>query len=141
MVDVRVACKQDLEGCLNVERSVMGDDRRAQFLKRQIEEGRLLVAEVEGQTVGFITYETEWFGQVYVSLVCVHPDYRRRGIAQQLFHAVEERCHTGRLFSSSEEDNGVSIKMHEALGFVRNGYIDNLPQQRREIIYFKQVKR
>ena len=98
------------------------------------------MAEAEGRIVGLITYETEWLGQFYVSLICVHPGYRRRGVARRLFGAVEARCETGRLFSSTEEDNHVSIKMHEALGFRRSGYVENLPQPTREIIYSKRVE-
>jgi hypothetical protein len=29
--------------------------------------------------------------------------------------------------------------MHEALGFRRSGYIENLPQPTREVIYFKNL--
>ena len=140
MVSVRAAREDDLEGCLEVDCAVIGDDRRAPFLKARIEQDRLYVAEVEGRIVGLIAYETEWIGQFYVSLVCVHPDYRKRGVARRLFAAVEGHCKTGRLFSSTEEDNQVSIKMHERLGFQRSGYIDNLPQPTREIIYFKRVE-
>jgi len=69
----------------------------------------------------------------------VHPDFRRRGIARSLVDVVAIHSHDGRLFSSAMEDNKISLKMHEALGFRRSGYIDNLPQLTREIFLFKEV--
>jgi hypothetical protein len=44
-----------------------------------------------------------------------------------------------RLFSSTEETNGVSIQMHTALGFVPSGHIDNLPQGYRELLFYKRL--
>jgi len=44
-----------------------------------------------------------------------------------------------RLFSSTEETNAVSIQMHTALGFSPSGYIDNLPQGYRELLFYKRL--
>ena len=141
MATVRRAREEDLPGCYEVDCNVFATDYRAAFLRAHAESGRLFVAEADGRVAGFIAYETEWIGTTYVSLVCVHSAHQRRGIARRLFQAVEAVCKTDRLFSSAEEANPVSITMHEALGFQRSGYIDNLPQPSREIIFFKMLER
>ena len=36
--------------------------------------------------------------------------------------------------------NVAAIRMHRALGFVESGYIDNLPQGYRELLFFKRLR-
>lgn len=141
MVTVRRAREEDLQGCYDVDCNVFAADYRAAFLRAHARSDRLFVAEADGRVVGFIAYETEWIGTTYISLVCVHSTYQRQGIARRLFQAVEAACTTDRLFSSAEEANSASIMMHEALGFQRSGYIENLPQPSREIIFFKKLEK
>jgi GNAT superfamily N-acetyltransferase len=72
-------------------------------------------------------------------LVVVREDYRRRGIAREFFRSVEAVSPSPRLFSSAEETNATSIRMHTALGFAPSGYIDNLPQGVRELLFYKRI--
>jgi L-amino acid N-acyltransferase YncA len=44
-----------------------------------------------------------------------------------------------RVFSSTEETNAASIRMHRALGFAPSGDIDNLPQGYRELLFYKRL--
>jgi GNAT superfamily N-acetyltransferase len=87
-----------------------------------------------------LTYRTDWFQCTFVSLVSVRKDFRRRGVARSLFAKAEEMSPSPRLFSSTEETNGVSIQMHTALGFVPSGQIDNLPQGYRELFFYKRLR-
>ena len=139
-MDIRAANKADYDTCAELDKTVMGTDRRKEFLRRRIEHKRMYVAVIEGRVVGFITFESNFVGCLYISLLLVHPAFRRRGIARKLVERVASHSRDGRLFSSTEEDNEVSIKMHEALGFRPSGYIENLPQPQREIIYYKYLK-
>jgi len=52
---------------------------------------------------------------------------------------VEGMSPSPRLFSSTEETNGISIQMHTALGFQPSGHIDNLPQGYRELLFYKRL--
>jgi len=61
------------------------------------------------------------------------------GPSRALFRAVEEMSPSPRLYSSTEETNGVSIRMHTALGFTPSGHIDNLPQGYRELLFYKRL--
>ncbi len=100
---------------------------------------QLLVARDNGSVVGFLAYRTDWFNCTFVSLVAVRADHRRKGIARDLFRALEAESPSPRLFSSTEETNPPSIRMHSALGFTLSGYIDNLPQGCRELLFYKRL--
>jgi ribosomal protein S18 acetylase RimI-like enzyme len=137
---IRIANTEDYEGCIELHTVVVGADRRREFLRDRIEWGKMYVAVISDRIIGLITFETNFIGCLYISLLLVHPDFRRRGIARRLVERVGSYSKDGRLFSSTEEDNEVSRAMHEALGFRKSGYIENLPQPQKEIIYYKYLR-
>ena len=138
-MDIRLAEEKDCERCIELDMLIMGTDKRKDLLRRRIKKGALYVASSGDQIVGLITLHPAFLGCLYITLLIVHPDFRRKGIARSLVDKVATHSRDGRMFSSTEEDNGISLKMHEALGFRRSGYIDNLPQPTREIFLFKEV--
>lgn len=93
----------------------------------------------DSRIVGLITFQTNFIDCLYISLVIVHPDFRRCGIARALIERVAAHSQNGKLFSSAEIDNEASIRMHRALGFQPSGYIDNLPQEKRELIFSRDL--
>lgn len=129
----------DVRTVIGLAADVIGTERAEPFVRSFVERHHLLVADVDDVVVGVIAYRTDWFQCTYVSLVSVHPDFRRRGIARALFQAVERMSPSPRLFSSTEETNSVSIRMHMALGFTRSGHIDNLPQGTRELLFYRRI--
>lgn len=139
-MEIRLAAKEDHARCVELDKLVFGSDKRRDFLRRRIQGGEMYVATREDSVVGFIAFGPYLIGCMFISLLIAHPDYRRGGIARRLVEKVSAHCTDGRLFSSTEEDNEISLKMHEALGFRRSGYIENLPQPTREIILFKKVE-
>jgi GNAT superfamily N-acetyltransferase len=104
-----------------------------------VERHHLIVAEAGGEIVALCAYRTDWFQCTFVSLVVVREDYRRRGIARELFRSVEAVSPGPRIFSSTEETNVPSIRMHAALGFAPSGHVDNLPQGTRELLFYRRV--
>ena len=139
MAEVRVASADDLPRCVDLAEAVVGARRSGPFVQAALDRRQLLVAHVDGDLSGILAYRTDWFACTFVSLVSVHPDRRRLGIARALFSGLEERSPSPRLFSSTEETNAAAIQMHRALGFVPSGYLDNLPQGYRELLFFKRV--
>lgn len=138
-MEMRIAKEDDYEGCVELDRLVVGTDAREEFLAQRIRHRRIYITVDEDRVVGFVTFEANFFGCLYISLLLVHPDFRRRGTARRMIEKVAKHSKNGKLFSSTGADNDVSIKMHEALGFRRSGYIENLPQPEKEIIYYKEV--
>ena len=119
----------------------LSQQRAAALVREHAQRRELLVADVDGDVVGFLAYRTDWFQCTFVSLVVVAERARRRGVARALFDEVLRRSPSPRVFSSTEETNAVSIQMHRALGFAPSGHIDNLPQGYRELLFYKRVHR
>jgi len=139
MIEIRLPRLADAMPCAELAALVIGEERAGAFIKSHLERHHLIVAEAEQDIVGLLAYRTDWFQCTLVSLVVVREDFRRRGIAREFFKAVEVVSPTPRLFSSTEETNAVSIRMHAALGFAPSGHIDNLPQGPRELVFYKRI--
>jgi GNAT superfamily N-acetyltransferase len=139
MIEIRLPRLADAAPCTELAALVVGEERAGPLIKSHLERHQLMVAEAEGRIVGFLAYRTDWFQCTFVTLVVVDEEWRLRGIAREFFRTVETVSLSPRIFSSTEETNAVSIRMHTALGFAPSGYIDNLPQGTRELLFYKRV--
>ena len=139
MIEIRLPRSADAPACAELAAHVVGPDRADALIKSHLDRHQIIVADAEREIVGCIAYRTDWFQCTFVSLVVVREDFRRRGIARELFLAVEAVSLSPRLFSSTEETNAPSIRMHSALGFAPSGYIDNLPQGARELLFYRRA--
>jgi GNAT superfamily N-acetyltransferase len=135
----RQARLEDVAPCVDLAEAVVGGRRAGPLVQAAADREQLLVALDDGAVVGTLAYRTDWFACTFVTLVSVASDWRRKGVARGLFGAVERRSPGARIFSSTEETNVAAIRMHRALGFVESGYIDNLPQGYRELLFYKRV--
>ena len=138
-MEIRSPQPADRDALVALAAAVIGPERAGPFLRSHLDRHHLLVAEVDGAIAGFLAYRTDWFQCTFVSLVSVREDQRRHGVARALYRAVEGMSPSPRLFSSTEETNGISIQMHTALGFQPSGHIDNLPQGYRELLFYKRL--
>ena len=93
-----------------------------------------LVAEEEGRVAGYIGSQT-CTDESDVMNVAVHPDFRRRGIAEALVNAlvdelkaIESRCLTLEVRAS----NVPAISLYEKLGFAEVGRRKNYYRNPRE---------
>jgi len=110
-VKIRVLGENDLNAVVEIDKKVLGDERRA-YWKRKMAYADIyprpaLVAELEGKVVGFIMgYVSGWeFGVPdtigWIDTLGVDPEYQRRGIGRALFNAlIENFKHSGREKSS-----------------------------------------
>ncbi len=130
----------DLAAVTALAAELMGPERAGPFIRSHFDRHHVLIAEAEHQVIGFLAYRTDWFQCTFVALVVVRKDRRQRGVARALYRRVEEMSPSPRLFSSTEETNGISIQMHTALGFAPSGHIDNLPQGYRELLFYKRLR-
>jgi len=136
---IRLARPEEAARCVDLAEVVVGSRRAGPHVQAALDREHLLVALDDGDVVGTLAYRTDWFTCTMVTLVSVLEDRRRRGVARRLFEAVEAVSPGPRLFSSTEETNVAAIRMHRALGFVESGYVDNLPQGYRELLFYKRV--
>lgn len=136
---VRFPRVADEPACAALAALPMGGKAAGPFVASHFREHRIVVAEAAGEVVGLLAWRTDWFGCSFVDLLFVREDLRRRGVAREMFLAVEALSPGPRLFSSAEEDDAASIRMHAALGFRPSGHVDNLPRGKRGLLFFKRI--
>ncbi|MHC4820109.1 MAG: GNAT family N-acetyltransferase [Planctomycetota bacterium] len=139
-IQVRLPRLADEEPCAALAATVMGEARAAPFIQSHFREHRIIVAEAEEQVVGFLAWRTDWFDSSFVSRVLVHEEFRRKGIAREFYKAVEHLSPHPRVYSSTDEVNVESMKMHESFGYEPAGHLEFLPQETREMFWFKAVQ-
>jgi len=139
LIAIRLPRSSDSNALADLAATVIGEGRAGAFIKSHLERHHLMVAEANDEVVGLLTYRTDWFECAFVSLVVVREDFRRKGIAREFFRSVEAVSPTPRIFSSTEETNAPAIQMHTALGFTPSGYVDNLPQGVRELLFYRRI--
>jgi GNAT superfamily N-acetyltransferase len=114
-------------------------DRRLEIAS-WIEEGSCYVGEANEDVFGFIVLEHRFFAYDFVPLVCVMQEMRRKNLGLALFEAMEQKCRSLKLFTSTNESNIAAIRLFEKAGFTRSGTIENLDDDDPEIVFFKRVR-
>ncbi len=137
---VERATEDDLADVLAVDASHMGH-ARAEMLEAAVKQRQCYVARDGWDVIGFAVLTTHFFGQYFIELLLVHPDYWRKGIASALIQHLEKIVPAEKLFTSTNESNAPMQALCEKLGYVKSGWIENLDEGDPEIIYFKPLKR
>ena len=112
-------------------------DRVADLTAAQIE-GRLVVAERDGEIVGYATHG-RFFEYDFVEMLIVRPSDRRTGVATALVSAIESRSQTGKLFTSTNRSNMAMQRLCARLGFEPSGVVDNLDEGDPEMFFMKRL--
>ena len=136
---IRVARTADAERIGELDREwtpILGRTARFQMAASK---GRLLVAELDGDLVGYAAHG-RFFGYDFLELLAVQPAKRRQGIATALIRAVESRSRSGKLFTSTNRSNRPMRRLCERLGFLPSGAVENLDACDAELFYFKEVE-
>lgn len=136
-LSLREASPSDAEQLLEFDEIARDDPDRASFLRGAIEDGNCLVAVSGGRTVGYGILDYSFYGQGFIPLVYVRLESRRHGVGSGLIRALEARCVTGKLFTSTNESNAPMKALLRRLGFDPSGIIHNLDPGDPEIVFFK----
>jgi len=136
---IRIAGQDDARRIGELDRKWTPIFDRAGRFRRAASKGRLLVAEVDGELVGYAA-QGRFFGYDFLELLAVRPDKRRQGIATALIKAVEARSASGKLFTSTNRSNTPMRGLCQRLGFQRSGVVENLDNDDPELIYYKRVE-
>jgi len=135
----RVAIERDLEELVHCDAYAQDHAIRRHELAQWVAERACLLGELEGQVVGFVVVQRNFFGHGFVPLVCVAPAHRRIGCGLRLLSIAESRCQTAKLFISANASNLPARRLFERAGFVPSGSIENLDEGDVELVYFKPV--
>ncbi|MGK7952008.1 MAG: GNAT family N-acetyltransferase [Xenococcaceae cyanobacterium] len=112
---------------------IFGGDR-----KQEILEQRLQVYISENKVIGYISIleNSCLFGHPLITFLCVHPQYRRQGIASTLLSAVEQKYIKQKLFISTESNNSIMLSLIKKRGYVLSGSLSGLNEDGSDEVYF-----
>lgn len=133
MARIREATLSDL-GAIN-SFDIFAGDRSV-----DVERGECFVALEGGQVAGYIVFNHSFYLKPFIQFLCVHPGFRRRGVANELLEYVEGICDGERLFTSTESDNLPMLRLLSRRGYRVSGVIENI-QERVEVVFCKEVER
>jgi len=134
--NVTKAYIDDLDSIVHLDIDVLGDDSRRDYIKHTIDEGRCIIVKEDNSISGFLTYDTNFFGCTFLSLIIVSPAKRRQGYASSLISYMLTHSPTQKIFSSTNESNESMQTVFNANGFVRSGIVENLDEGDPEIIFY-----
>jgi ribosomal protein S18 acetylase RimI-like enzyme len=139
-MNIVAATNQELEAVCALDESVLGNASRQDYLSQAVTNGKCFVAIVKDSIAGFAIYDTTFYGNAFIWLVIVSPEFRRIGIATALIRYIEAICPTEKLYTSTNESNDAMKLLCESLGFVKSGCIENLDEDDPEVVYFKKIR-
>ena len=115
----------DLDGVMTIERASFAYPWSSRFFIQefQVQCARSIVAEIEGNIVGYILF---WLlpDEVDIHNVAVRGEYRRRGIGKLLLQQVivqALRQSSARVILEVRKSNVAAQRLYESAGFVATG--------------------
>ena len=118
-VIVRFAGPELLEWCVVSDSHVT-----EQVIRHKIVNDEIIIAELDGNPIGYLRIEYLWSNIPYIGVVFVLEDYRNEGVGQKILAFLEDylrsRGHDV-LFSSSQANEPAPQAWHRSVGFVESG--------------------
>ncbi len=123
-----------------------------EVLKRKIEAHAALnpdriedvvIAEWNGERVGYVRLEYLWSIMPYISLIRVLPEYRRQGVGKALLQFIETFLYDAgheALYSSSQADEPEPQAWHRRMGFEECGFITGINEGVGEVFFRKSLR-
>ena len=138
MANIRSAIPSDAESIIGFDHVAQSELSRVEFIKQSINSCQCYVIEYDERVVAFGVLEYSFYECGFISMLYVHPEFRRRGFGSELMIYLERSCKTEKLFTSTNQSNKTMRSLLESIGYQRSGIVENLDEGDPEIIYFKQ---
>jgi GNAT superfamily N-acetyltransferase len=90
--------------------------------------------------VGYAILEYSFYEQGFISLLYIHPNYRRHGAGLKLVQHLETVCQTAKLFTSTNLSNLPMQSLLAKLAYRLSGVIHHLDEDDPELVYVKYLK-
>jgi GNAT superfamily N-acetyltransferase len=112
------------------------------IIERKLGLHEIIVAELEGQLVGYLRFDYLWSVLPYIAVIFVQDPYQGRGIGRVLLTFLEtflasKGC--SRLLSSAQADAPAAQGWHRAVGFQECGILAGLNQGGIGEIFFQKA--
>ncbi len=115
----------------------------ADVVKRKIEWQEVIVAQRDGEMVGYAWFEYLWSLVPYIALIHVLPEHRRRGAGKAMLRFIEEYVRgrgSATLYSSSQVNEPEPQAWHRHVGFEECGIIAGInPDGSGEVFFRKRL--
>ena len=107
---------------------------------QEIKQNYLMVYIINHQVVGYITIIASscLCGHPLISFLCVHPQYRRQGIASILLAEAEKMYSNKKLFISTESNNRIMLDLIKQRDYVIAGSLAEINDDGSDEVYFYQ---
>jgi GNAT superfamily N-acetyltransferase len=119
-IAVRLGTLADLAWCANVEHLAV------ELVRRKIERSEALIAEIAGQSVGYVRMEYLWSVIPYIGLIWVVEPHRKQGVGRALLDYLETDLRARQftvLMSSSQVNEAPPQAWHRHMGFEECGIL------------------
>jgi ribosomal protein S18 acetylase RimI-like enzyme len=134
-----MAQPNNIDDIVKIDEEVIGSNNRREYIMKDVEEERCIVAFDKELIVGFLIFNTHFFDCSFISLIIVRPTERRKGYATSLIQYFIKISTTKKIFSSTNKSNQRMQEVFKVNGFIESGFIENLDEGDPEIIYFRPV--
>ena len=135
-IKVRFASQTDLDGCIALDHPAMP----VEIIKRKVEQREIIVAEKDGQLVGYLRLEYLWSSVPYIALIWVVEDQRQQGIGSAMLRYLEnglrQQGHRA-LYSSSQANEPEPQAWHRHAGFGECGFVAGMNEGGIGEIFFR----
>lgn len=98
-----------------------------------------LVAVLGTRIVGYAAMAPTFFERAFVSLLSVHPEHRRQGVATALMKAMESRCQGEKLFTSTNLSNQPIQALLGKIGYRLCGIVEEMDEGDPELIFVRRL--
>ena len=140
MSRIRPAVKPDEEPIISFDHVAQSDPSRREFINQSIESGLCYVFECESRIVAYGVLEYSFYGNGFIAMLYVHPEFRRRGFGIELIKHIENVCQTEKFFTSTNQSNKPMQALLLNMEYKPSGVIENLDEDDPELVYFKRLK-
>lgn len=134
---IRRANIEDYERLCSIDPVAATNAGRRDQIRNWLETAECCVAVVDGELAGYGVLTHHFFGQPFLELVNVGPEFRRRGLATAIIGHIQSANSGPKLFSSTNLSNRPMQQLFSKMGFRPSGYIDNLDEGDPEIIFLR----
>lgn len=137
---IRRAKLADARAIIRLDQLARTDLSRVEFINRSVKAGSCHVAVSVPRIIAYAVLDYSFYGNGFISMLYVHPDHRRCGIASALMRHLGSVCRTPKLFTSTNQSNCPMQALLKKLGYARSGIIYNLDEGDPELVYWKELK-
>lgn len=137
MFSIRLAISDDTQSIFHFDQIAQQTEHRRAFIIRSIDAGTCWVIVEDEQVVGYAVLDYSFFEQGFISLLNIHPTYRRQHAGLHLMQYLETVCQTEKLFTSTNLSNLPMQSLLARLGYLLSGVIHHLDEGDPELVYVK----